>query len=293
AAGKPRVMGESASAQAILFERRRSGDRDAAVSQVAGVAHPLDDVSQAEITQSLAKTEEFGALLESGLANLRTVQDEGQFSKRKGEVLGELEKLLKSHRHLTSHFDKMVNYLSSIQTDSERLSEELSRVTMLSLTDELTGLPNRRAFIQRLRDEVARVQRYGHTLSLAIIDLDDFKPINDTYGHPAGDAVLNTYAKDVLTTFRRHDMVARYGGEEFALIFPYTETQGALQALKKIQSLAVATACRLEKTAIPLPTFSAGLAVYHRGESVDSLIKRADSALYSAKDLGRNRIEIA
>jgi diguanylate cyclase (GGDEF)-like protein len=125
------------------------------------------------------------------------------------------------------------------------------------------------------------------------MDLDDFKPINDNYGHPAGDAVLNTYAKKVLTSFRQHDMVARYGGEEFAVIFPNTESLGALRALEKVQQRAAETICVHDKGSIPLPTFSAGLAVYHQGETMDALIKRADNALYRAKDQGRNCIVTA
>ena len=81
----------------------------------------------------------------------------------------------------------------------------------MSLTDELTGLPNRRAFMRRMEDEVARVQRYGFPLSFALIDLDRFKSINDEFGHAAGAEVLRVYSRNIMTVFRHHDMVARYG----------------------------------------------------------------------------------
>lgn len=246
-----------------------------------------------EISDTIAKSEEFGALLEIELATLSKLENIDEFEEKKTAVIKELEHILKGHRQLTGQFDKVANYLSVIQHDSDRLNAELSRVTQLSLTDELTGLPNRRAFIHRLNEEVSRVQRYGHTLALAIIDLDSFKPINDTFGHQAGDAVLYTYAREVLSSFRQHDMVARYGGEEFAVIFPNAEQEGALRALKKVQQLASETTCELELSAIDLPTFSAGLALYQKGEAMESLIKRADGALYRAKDEGRNKIIVA
>ena len=258
---------------------------------VAVAGGPLD--FRQEISESVAQSEEFGALLEIELSTLRQLDNLEDFEARKRAVTRELETVLQRHRQLTGQFGKVNSILNQVVGDSERLNQELDRVTRLSLTDELTGLPNRRAFVSRLHEEVSRVQRYGHDLAIAIIDLDDFKLINDSLGHPAGDAVLETYASKVLVHFREHDLVARYGGEEFAVIFPNTQTAGAQRALHKIQAHAATTRCHFDGQHIALPTFSAGLATYHAGESMDALIKRADEALYQAKEQGRNQVVTA
>jgi diguanylate cyclase (GGDEF)-like protein len=165
-------------------------------------------------------------------------------------------------------------------------------VRLLSLTDELTGLPNRRAFLRRIEDEVARVQRYGFPLSLALIDLDHFKQVNDKYGHAGGDEVLQMYSKNVLSIFRHHDLVARYGGEEFAVLLPNTDAEGALRALTKVKNRAGETRWQANGDTIPVPTFSSGVSLYKPGETASAFIERADKALYRAKRLGRNRVEM-
>jgi diguanylate cyclase (GGDEF)-like protein len=165
-------------------------------------------------------------------------------------------------------------------------------VRLLSLTDEFTGLPNRRAFMRRLDDEIGRSQRYATPLALVMIDLDGFKMVNDTRGHAAGDEVLRCYANDVLSVFRHHDMVARYGGEEFSVLLPNTASEDAMSAMRKVQGRVASILCEYEGRKLTLPTFSAGLTLYVPGESPAALIERADRALYSAKRRGRNRVEV-
>lgn len=244
------------------------------------------------LINSIEQSEKFGALLEVELAGLKHLDDARSFEAKKAHVLHELEKILRGHQEMTGHFQKMSEFISVVQKDSLRLNEELDRVTLLSLTDELTELPNRRAFMQRLKDEVGRVKRYGHNLSLAMLDLDFFKPINDKYGHNIGDQVLKAYSNNVLSMFREQDMVARLGGEEFIVIFPNTAIPGALQALKMVQQRAESEELSVNDEVISLPTFSAGLISYQVDESLDSFIHRADDALYEAKKKGRNRIEV-
>src|SRR3569623_994652 len=166
-----------------------------------------------------------------------------------------------------------------------------TRIHLLSLTDDLTSLPNRRAFLRRLQDEVSRVQRYGNPLSLALIDLDGFKSVIDKLGYAAGDEVLRVVANEILSIFRHHDLVARYGGEEFAVLLPNTHVEGALRALRKVQKRAQESSVQYQGSTIPLPTFSAGRTLYRPGESPEAFIQRADHTLYRAKRLGRNRIE--
>jgi len=201
-----------------------------------------------------------------------------------------VEKLGGAYKGLLGKLDEAKRYLKMIENDSQNLSEELARVRLLSMTDELTDLPNRRALMRRLEDEMSRSQRYGFHLTLVLIDLDLFKNVNDEYGHAVGDTILTCYAEHILSTFRHHDMVARYGGEEFAVILPNTDLHGAMSALHKVQKEAAATTCHCGDVEIPAPTFSAGVALLHEDDNVESLLKRADDAMYEAKQLGRNQI---
>jgi diguanylate cyclase (GGDEF)-like protein len=125
-----------------------------------------------------------------------------------------------------------------------------------------------------------------------MIDLDEFKLINDTHGHAAGDAILSCFAREVLTVLRHHDMVARYGGEEFAVLLPNTTREGAVGAINKAKNRARQVRCEHVGEVLPMPTFSTGIALYGLGESPADFIDRADRALYRAKRLGRNRIEL-
>ncbi|MBT8116548.1 MAG: diguanylate cyclase [Gammaproteobacteria bacterium] len=245
-----------------------------------------------QVQQTIGTNEEFGVVLEDVLDDLREVEDVGELENMRWTIIREVEKMLSGHNDLADKLDSTHHYLQLFETDSRELSDELTRVRLLSLTDELTGLPNRRAFMRRLEDEVARVQRYGFPLSFVLIDLDHFKSINDDYGHAAGDEVLRVYSKNILSIFRHHDMVARYGGEEFAVLLPNTDSDGTVRALNKVRRRANETRWQINGTVADVPTFSAGVSLYKPGESSGAFIERADKALYRAKRLGRNRIEL-
>jgi diguanylate cyclase (GGDEF)-like protein len=245
-----------------------------------------------QVLGTIAQNEEFGVLLEVVLGELHQAGDAKELEDLRWTLIREIEKLTKGHHELAEQLDSTHHYLQLIESDSRQLSDELTRVRLLSLTDELTGLPNRRAFLRRIEDEVARVQRYGFPLSLSLIDLDHFKLINDKYGHAGGDEVLQMYSKNILSIFRHHDLVARYGGEEFAVLLPNTDAEGALRALTKVKNRAAETRWQNNGDMIPVPTFSSGVSLYKPGETASAFIERADKALYRAKRLGRNRVEM-
>jgi diguanylate cyclase (GGDEF)-like protein len=172
----------------------------------------------------------------------------------------------------------------------EGLNTEL---TAVARRDPLTGLGNRRALQEALDELEARVTRYGHRYCMALVDVDHFKAYNDTYGHQAGDEILQAVAQTLRGHARTGDALYRYGGEEFLCIFPEQSLATGAQALQRMR-------IGLERLAIPHPgspfgvlTFSAGLAVLQAGDtrSAGEVLKEADEALYRAKQLGRNRVE--
>ncbi|UCC55366.1 MAG: diguanylate cyclase [Gammaproteobacteria bacterium] len=245
-----------------------------------------------QVVETITQNEEFGEILDSAIDELHDADDMEGVENIRWAVIREIEKLMKGHNELADKLDNTHHYLQLIESDSRELTDELTRVRLLSLTDELTSLPNRRAFMRRLEDEVARVQRYGFPLSFALMDLDHFKEINDEYGHAAGDEVLRVYSKNILSVFRHHDMVARYGGEEFAVLLPNTDADGAIRALNKVKRRAAETRWQCNGAVVPVPSFSAGVSLFKPGESASAFIERADKALYRAKRLGRDRIEL-
>ena len=277
---------------ALLAERRVNSAYRLHLDRQRDEIDKLQGALAKSVTDALTQNREFGALLQIELRALQQAEGDKEIEQLRQILVGGLEELINGQRSLDSKLHRTGGYLKLIKADSERLHEELNKVRLLSLTDEFTGLPNRRAFMRRLQDETSRAQRYGAPLTLAMIDLDEFKAINDVHGHAAGDAILHSYATDVLTVLRHHDMVARYGGEEFAVLLPNTTPDGAVAAMTKVRDRALEVHCEHQHMALALPTFSTGIALYTPGESHTDLIDRADRALYRAKRLGRNRIEL-
>ena len=154
--------------------------------------------------------------------------------------------------------------------------------------DNLTGLPNRDAYQKRLEDELARRHRYGSPLSLVVCDVDHFKRINDTYGHLAGDKVLQLLARSLRKNLRDVDFIARYGGEEFVILMPETTSADAYTAAEKLRTKIEQTPFNFRKERVPI-TMSFGISEFHALESPDTVFERADKALYKAKHEGRNR----
>jgi diguanylate cyclase (GGDEF)-like protein len=162
----------------------------------------------------------------------------------------------------------------------------------LATVDELTGLPNRRHFMARLEEELARARRNGSPLCLATVDIDHFKRINDTHGHAGGDAVLQQLAPIIREKTRLGDSAARLGGEEFALILPNTNAHQAQLVCDRLRR-AVA-ACDFETPDGPIRvTLSTGVALLHREDDSAALMRRSDEALYDAKAGGRNQVRLA
>src|SRR4051794_8855897 len=170
---------------------------------------------------------------------------------------------------------------------------DFRRVVSQAATDSLTGLANRWSFDEELALEWRRAHRIGDELSLVLLDLDDFKQVNDTYGHPAGDAVLRAVGELLATGVRQIDLAARYGGEEFVILSPESDLKGAMQLARRLRTA-------LNKKSIVLPdgrrlkvTGSFGVATKAELGSAEELIAAADAALYEAKRAGKNRVVAA
>ena len=170
-----------------------------------------------------------------------------------------------------------------------KLGETLEALRRLATRDQLTGLLNRREFDRILAEESERAARFGRPLALILVDIDHFKKVNDTYGHPAGDEVLREVGRRLGGLMRSVDRVTRFGGEEFALVAMETDRPAALETARRICREMARTPIQAGSVTLPV-TVSAGLAVLP-GDATDgkTLIAAADKALYAAKAAGRNR----
>jgi diguanylate cyclase (GGDEF)-like protein len=171
--------------------------------------------------------------------------------------------------------------------ERKRIEEELR---LLAVTDPLTGASNRRYFMDRAREELARSLRYGQPLHLLYMDLDHFKSVNDRYGHDAGDVVLTAVVATCRTTLRATDLFGRLGGEEFAALLIQTDSRAARQTAERLRKAIAKTSVPCGQATVGV-TASIGMAgLDGPQESLETLLKRADTALYAAKRGGRNRL---
>jgi diguanylate cyclase (GGDEF)-like protein len=185
---------------------------------------------------------------------------------------------------------KLAEWLASqaaIALENARLHDIVQRQAM---TDELTGLVNRRRFISALEAEIARAASLGGPLSVILADLDDFKPINDRFGHHEGDRVLQGFSTVLLAHMRDVDVAGRLGGEEFAVLLPETDLVGAVAGAERLRNaLADSQLVRAIGSGQPV-TASFGVSELAPGQSGDELLRTADAALYRAKEQGKNRV---
>jgi diguanylate cyclase len=183
---------------------------------------------------------------------------------------------------------------SKLETAESRLKEqavEIEAHISRSLTDPLTGLANRREFNQRLAERMSAWSRRKEAFTLMLLDVDHFKRLNDQYGHVAGDRMLADLGRTLKTCVRREDVVARYGGEEFAVLLPATTLDPASRAANNVREAIAHTTIDHHGRPIRV-TVSAGVATIQNKEAAESLVQRADAALYAAKAAGRNCVHV-
>jgi len=208
---------------------------------------------------------------------------------RSGQLMGAMELYLNAWRELTEDQVELLNGVASQAAIAIRHAQLFAAQEENALTDELTRLPNRRALAQRFLQETQRARRHRAGVAFVMIDLDHFKQVNDTFGHLNGDAVLAELASILSSGLRESDVCARYGGEEFALILPETTEAGARVLAERIRAkVAAATFPGGLKL-----TISVGVAATEEPALFTQLIDRADQALYTAKQGGRNQVRMA
>jgi diguanylate cyclase len=182
--------------------------------------------------------------------------------------------------------------VSDAENRIRSLERELAETSRLIRHDQLTGTLNRRGLDETLDKEIARAKRHETPICLALLDIDDFKKLNDTQGHAAGDEALVHLACVIRETLRPQDTVARYGGEEFVILFPETNLEEAVAAMIRLQRELTRRIFLFQNQKV-LITFSAGVAQLRASEPQTSILQRADAAMYEAKKSGKNRVMIA
>lgn len=229
--------------------------------------------------QEAADLDDLKQVLENHLEGLLGTMDQHrkQRDAREQEVAARLKSLAERVAHM--------------EQEAQGYREHLEEQRQKALIDPLTGLPNRAAWSERLEHEIAQWQQHGNTLSLAMLDLDHFKRINDNYGHLAGDKVLKIIATVLRKRMRGNDFIARFGGEEFVLLLPATPPAVGAKLLETLRAAIEACPFHFKGERVTI-TVSMGLAAFRPGEHSDLVLKRADQALYRAKNAGRNRVEL-
>ncbi len=207
-----------------------------------------------------------------------------------GNIVGQITQEELVGRIYSKWADFMRDETLHLSSANSLLQSKAMQLEQLATVDKLTSLYNRVKFEQKIKEEMSRVQRYkSEPFSIVLFDVDNFKHINDTYGHITGDIVLQRIAGVVKTTIRTTDLACRWGGEEFVIIYPHTNISQALEASEKIRGLIY----KLKFDVIKNVSCSFGVAQFEADDTMQSLLARADQAMYQAKKGGKNRVEIA
>lgn len=268
-------------------------------TQLKTISENLNDAALAAGHQHTSQTD-FYVQMDDQLQTLQQSVDQSEnLDQLKDNVAQQLDairqKITKSKQPKASLADQLKVVLSRVEAfehQAKITSENLSKQKEKALHDALTGLPNREAYEQRWQLEHARKLRYKQSLCLAVVDIDFFKRVNDSYGHQAGDKVLKLIAKTLQKNLRASDFVGRFGGEEFVILLPDTGRDGALAVLEKLRETISKTPFHFRKQPVQI-TVSIGMDEVESADKLDAVFARADKALYQAKSQGRNQVVVA
>ncbi|MBI9050706.1 MAG: GGDEF domain-containing protein [Anaerolineaceae bacterium] len=210
---------------------------------------------------------------------------------RDQQVTGLLSVQAKNSNQFTTYHQTVLELIAPYAASALENASLFSKIETLAITDELSGVYNRHHFNRTLKHEFERNQRYHRSLSLIIMDIDNFKEINDQYGHICGDAVINQYGTLFKANVRKSDIIARFGGDEFVVIMPETTAEQAKIVAEKFKSLSNDYQFEFQGKEIQI-TVSIGLAEVDQTSDLkpEDLIHKADFAMYQAKKRGRNQV---
>ncbi|WP_225315073.1 GGDEF domain-containing protein [Marinobacter confluentis] len=228
--------------------------------------------------QKVESSQDFRGLKASVSGHLSSIREAvGRFRAKESE----------REKYLSEQLGAMQEKMAAMEAQAEHVKDELRQQRQRAMTDVLTQLPNREAWQERLETEYQRWRRYGNPLSLAVLDIDLFKRVNDSYGHKAGDRVLQLVAKALRDRLRQTDFIARFGGEEFVVLFPETSAENAKVVLDGLRAHIRELPFHFRGDPVSV-TFSAGVAGFEPDDDADAAFDRADRSLYQAKDSGRD-----
>jgi diguanylate cyclase (GGDEF)-like protein len=277
-------------------ERKRVRDATARFGETLVATHDTDQLARVIVEAAIGATGASGGMM---------LGPRGEVA-RTGDPEGARETIAFPLRAGASDFGLLVLAADSFDADQMEMASFLATqavvaldnarlhgiVEQQALLDGLTGLANRRSAEETLRSELARAARFGIGGCLVLADLDDFKRVNDQFGHPVGDEVLKTFAQTLLDTVRESDVAARWGGEEFALVLSGTGAEGGANLAERARAAIEAETLSAAGGDVSV-TASFGVAAFNDTDELGELVAAADSALYAAKRAGKNRVVVA
>jgi len=238
------------------------------------------------VTEMLSSAKTYGDALEGHKSSIEKNMPASNADNFRAEMLDELAAMQAANDKYRTKLDDADAHIAAQKGQLESLQEE-------AFIDFLTKVPNRRALDTKFEEEAYRAKRYNQPLSLAFVDIDDFKVLNDTHGHSVGDRVLRGIAMKIQSSVRQSDFFARYGGEEFAVLLPGTTVDVAAIVAEKLRSQLENSVFRLNDVELRV-TVSIGIGELEaEQEDREQFISRVDAAMYKAKAAGRNRVEKA
>lgn len=287
--------------QEILDERGRVSHEDA--ERLYKMYISPERLSEQAENVSLEVSDEIKEII--GLLK-DSAKNSGQYGEKLEDIGGELDgvttatalktivnKLATETAQMAANSRQLESQLEESQRQITELSANLETIRKEAVTDQLTGIPNRKHFDERLDKEMAKAEENGTPLCLILTDIDHFKKFNDTYGHQTGDQVLKLVANTLKSNIKGRDLTARYGGEEFAIILSDTEMDDAMTVADQLR-VAVMKKELIKKStnkSLGNVTLSLGISQYRPGDTAETLIHRSDAALYAAKGAGRNTVK--
>lgn len=284
-------------------EQREKSELESFLKQLTSYLHDIDSHIQAQLghqKSALQAGEELQNDVESNVnqlaSHLSTVKDIADLKQAIQSHMVRLQQRMSEFRssevarqqQAEEQIRQLTQQLDKVKQESEGLREQLANHLQVALIDPLTGIPNRLAYNERVEQEISRWQRYHRPLCMAVWDVDFFKRVNDNYGHLAGDKVLTVIAKLLSKQIRKTDFVARFGGEEFIMLLPETSLATTMKVVDLLRQKIANCEFHFRDQRVPV-TASCGVALASENDTIESLFRRADEALYLAKKSGRNR----